>query len=128
MPGRFDRAKLPTPDPAGKDRQIIAATAAGCRGWCPKAADLRRTLRLDAGPPLARARDRIAIAACRGGSDLFDQAVTGIAAAYADQNERGYRRWWTSSPQDGSPPDPTCENPATGLTGGLSGRVFPLLP
>lgn len=38
----------------------------------------------------ARSGDRIAIAAYLGGSDAFDKAVTGFAAAYADQNERGY--------------------------------------
>ena len=41
---------------------------------------------------LARAHagsgDRIAIAAYLGGSDVFDQAITRFAAAYADQNER----------------------------------------
>jgi uncharacterized protein (DUF2252 family) len=38
----------------------------------------------------ARSGDRIAIAAYRGGSDVFDQAVTQFATAYADQNERDY--------------------------------------
>jgi uncharacterized protein (DUF2252 family) len=38
----------------------------------------------------ARSGDRIAIAAYLGGSDVFDQAVTRFAAAYADQNERDY--------------------------------------
>ena len=36
----------------------------------------------------ARSGDRIAIAAYLGGSDVFDQAITRFAAAYADQNER----------------------------------------
>ena len=36
----------------------------------------------------ARSGDRIAIAAYLGGSDVFDQAITQFAAAYADQNER----------------------------------------
>jgi uncharacterized protein (DUF2252 family) len=44
---------------------------------------------------LARAHacsgDRIAIAAYLGGSDVFDQAVTQFAAAYADQNERDHQ-------------------------------------
>jgi uncharacterized protein (DUF2252 family) len=44
---------------------------------------------------LARAHacsgDRIAIAAYLGGSDVFDQAVTAFAAAYADQNERDHQ-------------------------------------
>ena len=44
------------------------------------------------GWPLARAHarsgDRIGIAAYLGGSDVFDQAITRFAAAYADQNER----------------------------------------
>jgi hypothetical protein len=35
----------------------------------------------------ARSGDRIAIAAYLGGSDVFDQAITTFAAAYADQNE-----------------------------------------
>ncbi len=43
---------------------------------------------------LARAHacsgDRIAIAAYLGGSDVFDQAITQFAAAYADQNERDH--------------------------------------
>ena len=37
-----------------------------------------------------RSGDRIAIAAYLGGSDVFDQAITQFAAAYADQNERDY--------------------------------------
>ena len=44
---------------------------------------------------LARAHacsgDRIAIAAYLGASDVFDQAVTQFAAAYADQNERDHK-------------------------------------
>jgi uncharacterized protein (DUF2252 family) len=44
---------------------------------------------------LARAHacsgDRIAIAAYLGGSDVFDQAITRFAAAYADQNERDHQ-------------------------------------
>jgi uncharacterized protein (DUF2252 family) len=43
---------------------------------------------------LARAHacsgDQIAIAAYLGGSDVFDQAITEFAAAYADQNQRDY--------------------------------------
>jgi uncharacterized protein (DUF2252 family) len=43
---------------------------------------------------LARAHacsgDRIAIAAYLGGTDVFDQAITEFAAAYADQNQRDY--------------------------------------
>jgi uncharacterized protein (DUF2252 family) len=38
----------------------------------------------------ARSGDRIAIAAYLGGSDVFDQAITQFAAAYADQNERDH--------------------------------------
>ena len=38
----------------------------------------------------ARSGDRIAIAAYLGGSDVFDQAITRFAAAYADQNERDH--------------------------------------
>jgi uncharacterized protein (DUF2252 family) len=39
----------------------------------------------------ARSGDRIAIAAYLGGSDVFDQAITKFAAAYADQNERDHK-------------------------------------
>jgi uncharacterized protein (DUF2252 family) len=39
----------------------------------------------------ARSGDRIAIAAYLGGSDVFDQAITEFAAAYADQNERDHQ-------------------------------------
>jgi len=39
----------------------------------------------------ARSGDRIAIAAYLGGSDVFDQAITRFAEAYADQNERDYQ-------------------------------------
>jgi uncharacterized protein (DUF2252 family) len=39
----------------------------------------------------ARSGDRIAIAAYLGGSDVFDQAITQFAIAYADQNERDYQ-------------------------------------
>jgi uncharacterized protein (DUF2252 family) len=43
---------------------------------------------------LARAHacsgDQIAIAGYLGGSDVFDQAITGFAEAYADQNQRDY--------------------------------------
>ena len=39
----------------------------------------------------ARSGDRIAIAACLGGSDVFEQAVTQFAGTYADQNDRDHR-------------------------------------
>ena len=39
----------------------------------------------------ARSGDRIAIAAYLGGSDVFDQAITRFASAYADQNERDHK-------------------------------------
>jgi len=39
----------------------------------------------------ARSGDRIAIAAYLGGSDVFDQAITRFAAAYADQTERDHQ-------------------------------------
>jgi uncharacterized protein (DUF2252 family) len=39
----------------------------------------------------ARSGDRIAIAAYLGGSDVFDQAITEFACAYADQNERDHQ-------------------------------------
>ena len=65
---------------------------------------------------LARAHacsgDRIAIAAYLGGSDVFDQAITQFAAAYADQNERDHKHSSTPSPQDGSPPSRACNIPA----------------
>ena len=38
----------------------------------------------------ARSGDAIAIAAYLGGSDVFDQAITEFAGAYADQNERDH--------------------------------------
>ena len=38
----------------------------------------------------ARSGDRIAIAAYLGGSDVFDQAITEFADAYAEQNERDH--------------------------------------
>ena len=39
----------------------------------------------------ARSGDRIAIAAYLGSSDVFDQAITQFASAYADQNERDHK-------------------------------------
>jgi len=39
----------------------------------------------------ARSGDRIAVAAYLGGSDVFDQAITKFASAYADQNERDHQ-------------------------------------
>jgi hypothetical protein len=39
----------------------------------------------------ARSGDRIAIAAYLGNADVFDQAITRFAAAYADQNERDHQ-------------------------------------
>jgi len=39
----------------------------------------------------ARSGDRIAVATYLGGSDVFDQAVTAFAAAYADQTERDHQ-------------------------------------
>ena len=39
----------------------------------------------------ARSGDRIAIAAYLGNSEVFDRAITKVAAAYADQNERDYQ-------------------------------------
>jgi hypothetical protein len=38
----------------------------------------------------ARSGDRIAIAAYLGGADVFDEAITQFADAYADQNERDH--------------------------------------
>ncbi len=39
----------------------------------------------------ARSGDRIAIAAYLGSSDVFDQAITQFASAYADQNARDHQ-------------------------------------
>jgi uncharacterized protein DUF2252 len=39
----------------------------------------------------ARSGDRIAIASYLGRSDVFDQAITQFASAYADQNERDHK-------------------------------------
>ncbi len=39
----------------------------------------------------ARSGDRIAIAAYLGGADVFDEAITQFASAYADQNERDHQ-------------------------------------
>jgi hypothetical protein len=41
----------------------------------------------------ARSGDPVAIAEYLGGSDGFDQSVTGFSARYADQNERDYREF-----------------------------------
>ena len=38
----------------------------------------------------ARSGDRIALAACLGGSAAFDHAIAEFAETYADQNERDY--------------------------------------
>ena len=38
----------------------------------------------------ARSGDRIAIATYLGASDVFDQAISEFARAYADQNERDF--------------------------------------
>ena len=40
----------------------------------------------------ARSGDRIAIAAYLGRTDVFDQAIAGFAAVYADQNERDHAK------------------------------------
>jgi Uncharacterized protein conserved in bacteria (DUF2252) len=39
----------------------------------------------------SRDPDRIAIASYLGQGDLFDRAIAGFSAAYADQNERDYQ-------------------------------------
>jgi len=41
----------------------------------------------------ARSGDPVAIAACLGGSDVFDRAVTDFSHHYADQNERDYEEF-----------------------------------
>ena len=38
----------------------------------------------------ARSGDRVAIAAYLGNGDVFDRALVGFAATYADQNERDF--------------------------------------
>jgi hypothetical protein len=65
-----------------------------------------------------------------GRADVFGQAITRFAAAYADQDERDHkslldpRRRGTDHP-----PNPTCEIPGTvARTGGLSGDVPPAGP
>ena len=40
----------------------------------------------------ARSGDRIAIASYLGGGSSFDRAILGFSKAYAEQNERDYRR------------------------------------
>ena len=61
------------------------------RAWCRAGMRMYGEL---CGWTLARAHacsgDRVAIAAYLGGSDVFDQAITEFAAAYADQNQRDY--------------------------------------
>ena len=51
---------------------------------------LRPLVRVDPRRAYARSGDRIALAACLGGSDRFDRAVADFAETYADQNERDY--------------------------------------
>jgi uncharacterized protein (DUF2252 family) len=41
----------------------------------------------------ARSGDPVAIAACLGGDDAFDQSITGFCERYADQNERDYQEF-----------------------------------
>jgi len=40
----------------------------------------------------ARSGDRVAIAAYLGGGSSFDRAILGFSLAYAEQNERDYRK------------------------------------
>ena len=51
----------------------------------------RRSSAISTNGEHARSGDRIAIAAHLGGSDVFDQAITRFAAAYAGQNERDHK-------------------------------------
>ena len=64
---------------------------------------------------LARAHawsgDRIAIAAYLGSSDAFDQAITQFAPRTPTRTNATTRNSSTPSPQDGSPPNPTCKIP-----------------
>ena len=53
-------------------------------GWEPAA---------DRPDPVARSGDPVAIIACLGDSDAFDQAVTDFSHRYADQNEREYEEF-----------------------------------
>ena len=41
----------------------------------------------------ARSGDPVAIVACLGGSDAFDQSITGFCERYADQNEQDYQEF-----------------------------------
>ena len=63
----------------------------GCRSWYRSGTTVYARL---CGWTLARAHarsgDRIALAACLGGSAKFDQAIADFAETYADQNERDY--------------------------------------
>ena len=67
----------------------------------------------------ARSGDRIAIAAYLGSSDVFDQAITQFAAAYADQNERDHQALVDAVPRVGSPPSATRD--ITGRSSAVSG-------
>jgi len=44
----------------------------------------------------ARSGDAVAIAAYLGGSDAFDQSITGFCDRYADQNEKDYDQFVTA--------------------------------
>ncbi len=60
----------------------------------------------------ARSGARTAIAAYLGGSDIFDQAITHSPPPTPIRTSVTTRPWPTPSPQDGSPPNPTCKIPA----------------
>lgn len=88
-------------EPAAWTASSATTTSASCGDW-KFSVDIEtmvpRGMRLYGelcGWALARAHacsgDRIAIAAYLGGSDVFDQAITQFAAAYADQNERDHQ-------------------------------------
>jgi uncharacterized protein (DUF2252 family) len=51
----------------------------------------------------ARSGDRLAIAAYLGGGSSFDKAIVAFASAYADQNERDYRRLVEAAATGGVP-------------------------
>ncbi len=90
------RFLLETFEVADMARKVVGVGSVGTRCW------IILMLGRDESDPLflqvkeaersvLAAGDRIAIAAYLGGSDVFDQAVTQFAAAYADQNERDHQ-------------------------------------
>ena len=58
----------------------------------------------------ARSGDPIAIASYLGTSDQFDNAITGFAARYADQNERDYTEFVKAIRPDACKPSRASDN------------------